>query len=240
MDKPIVDQAQEQVGKSVIKVMLVDDHPLMHDALRMHLKNESDIIIVADAFDGEEAVKIAAELKPDLIIMDITMPKLNGLEATQKIKEQNPDIEILVLTVHDDSEHILKILEAGAAGYLTKTILGEKLVRAVRSIIDGDSVLSEKIMEKLLKHALRYPVEDKNPDIEQMLSVRELEIFKLAATGLKNKQIAQQLNLNLRTIKGYLASVYSKLNASSRTEAVIMGLRNGLLSMEDISPDNKL
>jgi DNA-binding NarL/FixJ family response regulator len=143
--------------------------------LRLHLQSESDIKIVADAFDGEEAVKMAAEHKPDLIIMDITMPKLNGLEATRRIKERNPDIEILVLTVHDDSEHILKILEAGAAGYITKTILGEKLVRAVRSIIDGDSILSDNIMDKLLKHALRYPAEESNPDLEQRLSIRELE-----------------------------------------------------------------
>ncbi len=232
-----MEQYQEISGKNIIRVIIADDHPLVHDALRMHLQNESDIQIIGDANDGEEAVSMAAELKPDLIIMDITMPKLNGLEATRKIKAQNPDIEILVLTVHDDSEYILKILEAGAAGYLTKTILGENLVRAMRSIMDGDSILSEKIMGKLLRHALRYPEEEKNPELEERLSLREIEIFKLAAKGLKNKEIAQQLDLNLRTIKGYLASVYAKLNVNSRTEAVITGLRSGLLTMEDISPE---
>ncbi len=224
-----------QAGKEVIKVMIADDHPLMHDALKVHLESESGIQIVAEAADGEEAVKLAAQAKPDVIIMDITMPKLNGLEATRQIKAQNPNIEILVLTVHNDSEHILKILEAGAAGYMTKTTLGERLVRAIRSVMDGDSVLSDDVMNQLLKHALRYPVEHPIPDIRSKLSIRELQIFKLAAKGLKSKEIAQELNLNLRTIKGYLANIYAKLNVSSRTEAVIVGLRSGLLTSEDIS-----
>ncbi len=140
-----------------------------------------------------------------------------------------------MLTVHNDSEHILKILEAGAAGYMTKTTLGERLVRAIRSVMDGDSVLSDDVMNQLLKHALRYPVEHPIPDIRSKLSIRELQIFKLAAKGLKSKEIAQELNLNLRTIKGYLANIYAKLNVSSRTEAVIVGLRSGLLTSEDIS-----
>lgn len=222
-------------NRETIRVMIADDHPLMHDALKVHIENESDIQIVAEVNDGEEAVKLAGEVKPDVIIMDITMPKLNGLEATRQIKAQYPDIEILVLTIHNDSEHILKILEAGASGYMTKTTLGERLVRAIRSVMDGDSVLSEDVMSQLLRHALRYPVEQAIPDIGSKLSVRELQIFKLAARGLKSKEIAQELNLNLRTIKGYLANIYAKLNVSSRTEAVITGLRSGLLTSEDIN-----
>jgi DNA-binding NarL/FixJ family response regulator len=221
--------------KNDIKVMIVDDHPLMHDALRVHLEGENDIKIVGEASDGEEAVKLASELIPDVIIMDIEMPKLNGIEATRRIKAQNPKIQVLALTVHNDSEYILKGLEAGAAGYMTKTTLGENLVRAVRSIVDGESVLSADVMDKLLKHSLRYPLERKIPDIENMLNVREMQIFKLAAKGLKSKEIAQELNLNVRTIKGYLSNIYSKLNVSSRTEAVIVGLRNGLLNSDDIN-----
>jgi DNA-binding NarL/FixJ family response regulator len=221
--------------KNDIKVMIVDDHPLMHDALRVHLEGESDIRIVAEASDGEEAVKLASELIPDVIIMDIEMPKLNGIEATRRIKAQNPKIQVLALTVHNDSEYILKVLEAGAAGYMTKTTLGENLVRAVRSIVDGESVLSADVMDKLLKHSLRYPLERKIPDIENILNVREMQIFKLAAKGLKSKEIAQEVNLNVRTIKGYLSNIYSKLNVSSRTEAVIVGLRNGLLNSDDIN-----
>lgn len=235
MDESIRLTHPDPAGKDIIKVMIVDDHPLMRDALRVHLENESDIQIVAEAKDGEEAVKLASELIPDVIVMDIEMPKLNGLEATRRIKAQNPKIQVLALTVHNDSEHILKVLEAGAAGYMTKTTLGERLIRAVRSIMDGDSVLSEDVMDKLLKHSLRYPLERTVPDIENRLSVREIQIFKLAAKGLKSKEIAQELNLNLRTIKGYLANIYAKLNVSSRTEAVIVGLRNGWLNSNDIN-----
>lgn len=220
--------------KEIIKVLLVDNHPLMHDALRNHLKDEIDIQIVGDANDGEEAVKLATELVPDVIVMDIEMPKLNGIEATRQIKAKYPQIQVLALTVHSDSEHILKVLEAGAAGYMTKTTLGERLVRAIHAIMDGDSVLSEGVIDKLLKHSLRYPIENPMPGFANKLNARELQIFKLASKGMKNKEIALELDLNLRTIKGYLTNIYAKLNVNSRTEALIVGLRNGVLNANDI------
>jgi DNA-binding NarL/FixJ family response regulator len=128
-----------------------------------------------------------------------------------------------------------KILEAGAAGYLTKNILGEKLALAVRLVMDGESILSDDIKNNLLKHALRYPVKTPVPIVGDRLSTRELEIFRLAAKGMTNKQIAQLLNLNLRTAKNHLVNIFSKLNVGSRTEAVIVGLRLGLITLDDVN-----
>jgi len=216
------------------RIILVDDHPLMRDSIKMHLENQSDIEIVAEASDGEQAVELADKLRPDLIIMDISMPRMNGLDATKKIKEMHPEIAVLVLTVHSDTEHILKILEAGAAGYLTKDILGEKLIHAIRMIMSGESVLSEEVMNKVLVHALRYPWKPSVPALGEKLSPRELEIYRLSAKGMSNKQISQELNLNLRTVKGHLVNIFSKLNASSRTEALLIGLRTGLITFDDI------
>lgn len=236
MIKPIqnVDSGQNLMHNKVT-VLLADDHPLMRDSMKMHLENDADIKVIAEANDGEEVVKLATELVPDIIVMDIAMPKLNGIEATRQIKAINPRIGILVLTVHSDSEYILKALEAGAAGYLTKNIAGEELIHAIRSIIAGESVLSDEVMRKLLKHALRYPIKPLLPFAKEMLTTRELEIFKLAARGMSNKQIAQDLNLNLGTVKGHLVNIFSKLNVCSRTEAVITGLRSGFFTIDDLS-----
>ena len=225
------DEAREG-GK--IGVMLVDDHSLMRDSLRAHLENQTDIEVIAEASNGEEAVNLATELKPEVVIIDIATPRMSGIEATREIKQKNPDICVLVLTVHDDSEYILKILEAGADGYLTKNIHGEKLAHAIRLVVARESVLSEDVMNKLLKHALRYPIRPATQLLGTKLSSRELEILGLAAKGLGNKQIAQELGLNLRTVKGHFVNIFSKLNANSRTEAVIIGLKTGLIVPKDI------
>jgi DNA-binding NarL/FixJ family response regulator len=225
-------------NSKAIKVMLVDDHSLMRDSLRMHLDSQADMKVIGEASNGEEAVKLATELTPDIIIMDIAMPRMSGLEATRQIKAINRNIIILVLTVHDDIEYILKILESGADGYLTKNLTGEELIDAVRLVLSGESVLSSEVMSKLLKHALRYPTKPSAVVKEGNLSVRELEILRLVAKGVSNKQIAQELNISLRTVKGHVFNIFSKLNANSRTEAVIKGLREGLISYNEIGLNN--
>jgi DNA-binding NarL/FixJ family response regulator len=224
----------EKSPSNNITIMLADDHPLLRQALRNVLEKQSDFKIVAEASDGEEAVRLALELCPNIVIMDINMPKLNGLEATRQIKAQKPAITVLVLTVHDDSEHILGVLEAGAAGYLTKSVFGTEVVHAIRSVVSGETVLSTEVSQQVLRHALRYSTKPIPVDVVQKLNVRELEILKQAAKGLSNKSIALELNLSLPTIKTYLSDIFSKLGANSRTEAVIIGLRSGILSMSDI------
>lgn len=218
-----------------ITIMLADDHPLLRQALRNVLETQTDFEIIAEASDGEEAVRLAVELVPNVVIMDISMPKLNGLEATQQIKAKCPSIAILVLTVHDDSEHILSILEAGAAGYLTKSVFGEEVIHAVRGVVVGEAVLSASISRQVIKYALRHVVTKRLPlDTVERITARELEILRLAAMGMSNKDIAQKLDLSERTVKGYLAEIFSKLNVSSRTEAVITALRSGALTLDDL------
>ena len=217
-----------------ITVMLADDHPLLRQALRAVLEKQPDFEIIAEVGDGEEAVRLATKLVPDVVIMDISMPKLNGLEATRQIKTECPDVAVLVLTVHDDSEHVLGILEAGAAGYLTKGVFGNEVIHAVRGIVAGETVLSATISQQVIKHALRHATKPIPLGAGEKMTPRELEILKMAAQGMSNKEIAQQLDLSLRTVKGYLAEIFSKLNVGSRTEAVITALRAGILTMDDI------
>jgi len=217
-----------------ITIMLADDHPLLRQALRSVLEKQSDFEIIAEASDGEEAVRLAVELVPNVVIMDIGMPKLNGLEATRQIKAKCPSIAILVLTVHDDSEHILSILEAGAAGYLTKSVFGKEVIHAVYGVVAGGTILSASISKQIIKHALRHITKPLPLDGGEKITGRELEILRLAATGLSNKDIAQKLDLSERTVKGYLAGVFSKLNVSSRTEAVISALRAGFFTLDDL------
>jgi len=220
---------------SNITIMLADDHPLLRQALRNVLETQTDFRIIAEASDGEEAVRLAVELVPNVVIMDIGMPRLNGLEATRQIKAKCPGIAILVLTVHDDSEHILSILEAGAAGYLTKSVFGEEVIHAVRGVVAGEAVLSASVSQQIIKYALRHVVTKRLPlDTVERITARELGILRLAAMGMSNKDIAQKLNLSERTVKGYLAEIFSKLNVGSRTEAVITALRAGALTLDDL------
>jgi len=217
--------------KEKITVLIADDHPLVREALRQALDNENDMEIVAEAAEGEEAVKLASELKPDVAVMDIIMPKLNGIEATRKIKEIAPDIAILILTAYDDDEYVLGLLDAGAAGYLLKSARGRDLVGAIRAIRSGESVLHPKIIAKLLKRAtITPPGEHKASDL---LTERESEILSLVTSGMSNKEIAEKLILSQRTIKAHLTNIFNKLNVASRSEAIVKGLQWGLVTLEN-------
>jgi len=221
-----------EVAKTTI--LLADDHPLLRQSIKSVLEQGHDLVVVGEASDGEEAIRLADELHPDVILMDIAMPKLDGLEATRRIKASHPDMAVLVLTIHSDDQHIIGILEAGAAGYLTKSVFGEEVVQAVRGVIAGEMVLSPAIGQRLIKQAARYPIKAVPLDRGERLSIRELEIIKLAARGMSNKSIAVELGITLRTVKGHLSEIFSKLNVGSRTEAVIAGLRAGFISVDDI------
>ena len=227
-----VTTAQRQSGKT--KIVLADDHPLLRKALKDLLAKENDFEIAGEAGDGQEAVRLATEISPNIVIMDISMPNMDGLEATQQIKATCPDVAVLVLTVHTDDECILEILQAGAAGYLIKSAFGDEVVQAVRAVVTGEMVLSHAIGQRLMKQAARYPTRPILLEAGEKLSTRELEILKLTARGMSNKNIAQALGIKLRTVKGHLADIFSKLRVASRTEAVIAGLRAGFLSMDDI------
>ena len=214
------------------RVLIADDHKFIRQALRSCLDKEQDMEVIGEAADGEQAVRLSAQLRPDAIIMDIEMPVLNGLEATRQIRKVSPDTIILVLTVHDDREYILHILEAGAAGYLTKKAMGKEIACAIRAVIDGESILSQDIMKQLLTYAFRYPTQPVVLDHGEKLTAREIQVLELVAKGASNKTIAQTLNLSLNTVKKYMMGIFDKLQASSRTSAVINAQRAGLISID--------
>jgi two-component system, NarL family, response regulator LiaR len=219
---------------SIIRVILADDHPLIRQALKNVLEKQADIKVIAEAGDGEEAVNLTQQLTPDVVIMDISMPKLNGLEATRQIKAHCPGVAVLSLTVHNDSEHILGILEAGAAGYLTKSVFDKEVVQAVQTVAAGEVVFSPVTLQQLLKHSIRSSSKPLPLASGDVMTVREMEILKLAASGMSNRDISLKLELSLRTVKGYLAEIFAKLKVSSRTEATITALKAGIISLNDL------
>ena len=221
-----------KLGK--VTILIADDHPLLRQSLRNILDKQTDFQVVAEACDGEEAVRLANQLEPDVVIMDIGLPKLDGLEATRQIKAIHPNIVVLVLTVYGDDKHVLNILQAGAAGYLTKSVFGEEVVQAIRGVVAGEVVLSPSVAQLLLRQAARYPTKPVLLEAGEKLSTRELEVIKLVARGMSNKDIAMALGLSLRTVKGYLANIFSKLGVASRTEVVISSLQTGFLTIDDI------
>lgn len=229
---PTAESNNEEPRKT--SIFLADDHPIVRKALRNDLEKEADFIVLGEAGDGEEAVKLVSELTPDVVIMDIGMPKINGIEATRQIKASHPDIIVLVLTVYDDVEHILGILESGADGYLTKNILVEDIIKSIRSVVAGETVLSPQVFQQVLKYALRHSIKPVRLNTGVKLTTRELEILQLIAKGISNKEIASELNISSRTVKSHMVDIFRKLDVSSRTEAVITSLRIGFININDI------
>ena len=218
-----------------IRIILADDHPMVRQALRMWLEKQPDFEIVAEVSNGEEAAKLAIDLVPDVIVMDINMPVLNGLEATRRIAEKCPDVNVLVLTVYDDNEHILNILRAGAAGYLTKSVSNAELIQSIRSLAAGDTVLSRSVSKNLINYIFSNikSATISRTTIDKLTS-KELEILKLMAKGISDKEIAIKLGLSIRSVKSYNHNLFLKLDVNARTEAIAISLRAGILNLKDL------
>lgn len=208
-----------------ITILLADDHPLWRKALRDVLDKQDDFAVVAEANDGREAVKLAAKLLPRVVVMDITMPELNGLEATREIKKKCPETAVLVLTVHAEDTIVEGVLEAGAAGYLVKNVFDDEVIQAIRAIALGEAVLSDDIFRRVVRQSVRRPKKCVRLEHGEKLTVREQEILNLAAEGMTNKEIATKLGLSVGTVKIYFTRIFSKLQVGSRTEAVILSLQ---------------
>ncbi|HEX5441547.1 MAG TPA: response regulator transcription factor [Ktedonobacterales bacterium] len=213
-----------------IRVMLADDHVLVREGTRRLLEAEPDIEVVAEAGDGISAVEQAVASQPDVLIIDVAMPGMSGIEATRHIKQQLPKVAVLALTAYDDDQYVLALLNAGAAGFLLKDVRGQELVTAVRSVHRGEAVLQPAIAVR----ALRQAVSHRSPTVSMPpLSDREMEVLREAARGLPNKDIARRLNLSVRTIHTHLGNIFAKLGVGSRTEAVLLALRRGWIALDD-------
>jgi DNA-binding NarL/FixJ family response regulator len=217
-----------------IKVMVVDDHNLVREALINLFSRQPDFEVVAQASDGNEAIEMAYKTIPDIIIMDIAMPKLNGLEATKQIKLKYPQIEVLALSVHSDNEHVFNILQAGAGGFLTKTASDLEIICAIRALAAGDTVLSPEISRQVFRYGYQYYKKPISNITIDRLTAREFETLRLVAKGISNKEIASRLQISVRCIKYYLSNTFQKLNVTSRTEAVATSLQNGILTLDDL------
>ncbi len=216
-----------------IRILLAEDHKVVREGTRRLLESQEDFEVVGEASDGIEAVELAKKYKPEIIIMDVSMPRLNGIEATKQIKAIYPNIAILVLTGYDDDEYVFALLEAGAAGYLLKEASGEELIEAIRQVMAGEPVLHPKIMKKVLNR-LRSPVEEQAQVPGEVLSDREMEVLRLAAKGMSNMEIADSLTLSVRTVQTHLRSIFNKLGVGSRSEAIVYGLKKGWLTLEEL------
>lgn len=216
---------------SKIKVMIADDHALVREGTRTLLEQEPDLEVVGEASDGEEAVALANKLQPHVVLMDIAMPKVNGIEATKRLKARNPGMAVLILTAYDDDQYVMALLEAGAAGYLLKNVKGSDLVNAIRSVYAGEAVLHPAIARKVLSRLAAGPPPEEKAKAE--ISSREMEILKLAARGMSNQEIADKLFLSRRTVQSHLGKIFRKMDVGSRTEAVLKALKKGWLTLEE-------
>src|SRR4030042_1897141 len=216
-----------------IRILIADDHAFVREGTRRILEQEPDLEVVAEAGDGEEAVKLACDLKPHVALVDVAMPRIDGIEATRRIKALCPAVAVLVLSAYDDDQFIFGLLEAGAAGYLLKSVRGQEIVDAIRAVHAGESVLHPSVARKVLNRFAGISGKPRERKSLDLLTEREMEVLKMVTKGLSNKDIAEGLCLSVRTVQGHLANIFNKLRVSSRTEAVVHALKEGWVTLED-------
>jgi DNA-binding NarL/FixJ family response regulator len=207
-----------------ITVLLAEDHAVVREATAEVVGHQPDMRVVGQAGTGEEAVRLARQLRPDVVVMDIAMPRLNGLEATSRITAECPQSHVLVLTAREEENYIIQLLQAGALGYLPKTVALDELLEAIRSVSRGESVLPPEIASVVVRHLAGEEVME--PETGP-LTHRELDVLELAARGLTNHEIAQRLTISVRTVEAHLTHIYNQLGAASRTEAVVRAMQRG-------------
>ncbi|MGB3701607.1 MAG: response regulator transcription factor [Anaerolineales bacterium] len=207
-----------------IRLVIVDDHPVVRDGLRGMLESQPDFEIVGEASDGSAAVRLAESLKPDIVLMDLRMPVMDGVTALREIKTHNPQVQVLVLTTYDSDADILPAIEAGASGYLLKDSSRGELFAGIRAAARGETVLAPAVAARLVGR-MRAPG-------EEQLSSREVEVLQLVAEGESNSEIASHLHISQATVKSHLVHIFGKLGVSDRTAAVTAALRRGILRLD--------
>lgn len=221
--------AEEKAMEKPLRVVLADDHVMVRQGIRQFLEEEGEITVVAEAADGEETLRLVARHRPDVVVLDIQMPGMSGMEVAREIRARFPDVRILVLTAYDDDPYILALLRAGADGYILKSAEAEDLVRAVQAVAAGQSALSPEVARKVVQHMTSEP---RASGPSEALTEREVAVLRLTAQGLSNKEIGRRLGISARTVQGHLANIYGKLGVNSRTAAVVEGQRRGWIMLE--------
>jgi len=218
-----------------IRVLIADDHTLVRQGIRMLIEAQSDLQVVGEASNGNEAVTLAHELAPDLVVMDIAMPDMDGLDATRAIKRDQPDVKILVVTMHEGEDYFFKILAAGASGYVLKRAASSDLITAVRAVARGEVFLYPAVAKKLVADYLNRVQSDDQGERATLdgLTTREREVLLLVAEGLSNREISERLNVSLSTVQTHYAHIAEKLNLHNRTELVKYAIRHGLIQATD-------
>lgn len=211
-----------------LRVILADDHAVVRSGIRLFLESTSEIQVVDEADDGEKAKILIQKLKPDVVVLDIQMPKATGIEVTRWIRKNQIEVGVLILTAYDDDPYVNAVLQAGANGFVLKTASPEDIVKAVKDVNDGKSVLDPSVAQKVLQRLIK----GKDDYLYEALTDREHEVLELVAKGFTNKAIGVQLNISDRTVQGHIAHIFTKLQARSRTEAVMKAVSLGWLSVD--------
>jgi NarL family two-component system response regulator YdfI len=215
----------------LIRVLIADDHLVVREGLRLILETAEEFELVGEAADGAQAVQLAKELEPDVVLMDLQMPRLDGLAAIEQIRAQQPNIAIVILTTYNEDDRMIRGLRAGSRGYLLKDTDRETLLNTIRAAARGQTLLKPEIMNRVLAHTDSASASARTPSPADMTE-REMQVLRLIVRGAQNKEIAAQLNITERTVKAHLASIFNRLGVNSRTEAAAVAVRMGLVSDE--------
>ena len=217
-----------------IKILLAEDHKIVREGTRQLLEQSPSLEIVGEAADGLEVIRMAGELSPDVIVMDVRMPEMSGIEATRVIKTRQPGVRILILSAYDDDRYIFPLLAAGASGYLLKTSSGAELAEAIHTVHNGGTALSPRIAGKVVERLTNHQSNGDRDHLE-ILTEREMEVLRAVAWGMTNKNIAASLSISTQTVQVHLRNIFNKLGVSNRSEAAVYAIRRGwvMLKSED-------
>lgn len=215
----------------IVRVLLVDDHPIVREGLRSLLETHSQIQVIAEASDGQEAVHKATDLCPDIVLMDIRMTGMDGVEATRQIKLKAPDVKVIILTSYDDDEQVFEAIRAGASGYVLKDVNPSQLLRAIQAVADGYSLMSPPIARKVQQEFQRLARAEGTGEGENIpLTARESEVLGLIARGHNNREIAVALSISEKTVKTHVSNIFAKLQITDRSQAVLYAARKGMIT----------
>lgn len=221
-----------------IKILIADDHALLRQGIKNVLELEPDFTVIGEAADGDEAISKSTELIPDILLLDINMPKVSGLEVTRRLRGMQPNVKVIILTIHDDESYVVEVLKAGAAGYLLKDVEPGMLVKAIRTVYEGESFIYPTLARKLFHEFNRR--QDKKSDTamllerrrEERLTYREIEVLQLICKGMSNQSIARTLFLSEKTVKNHLTNIFRKINVTDRTQAVLYALKHKIVELQ--------